>query len=247
MTDLCCDLHIHSCLSPCGHEDMTPHSIAGMGALNRLDAMALTDHNTAKNCPAFFKAARAYGVVPIAGTELTTAEDIHVVGRFGRLEGALRFEAYLSDHRVKIRNRPEIFGEQLVMDETDEVIGEDEFVLSYATDIPIDAVAGTVRAYGGIAYPAHVDREANGAIAVLGDFPADCGFTAVEFRDRENIAAYEARYPALRGLVKVVSSDAHVLWHIRERKDAFRIRIEPQKDEDGVRRALFAYLAGETS
>ena len=47
------DLHIHSCLSPCGEEDMTPCNIAGMGYLNGLRIMALTDHNTAKNCPAF--------------------------------------------------------------------------------------------------------------------------------------------------------------------------------------------------
>ena len=73
------DLHIHSCLSPCGDDDSTPDSIAGMGELNGLDIMALTDHNTCKNCPAFFEAALRHGILPIAGMELTTAEDIHAV------------------------------------------------------------------------------------------------------------------------------------------------------------------------
>ena len=31
------DLHIHSCLSPCGDEDMTPANICGMAKLKGLD------------------------------------------------------------------------------------------------------------------------------------------------------------------------------------------------------------------
>ena len=103
------DLHIHSCLSPCGDNDMTPDSIAGMGELNGLDIMALTDHNTLKNCPAFFKAAYRHGIIPVAGTELTTAEDIHAVCLFATLSGAMEFEKVLEERRIKIKNRPDIF------------------------------------------------------------------------------------------------------------------------------------------
>lgn len=76
------DLHLHSCLSPCADNDMTPVNIAGMGMLNGLSVMALTDHNSCGNCPAFFEACRSYGITPVAGMELTTAEDIHVVCLF---------------------------------------------------------------------------------------------------------------------------------------------------------------------
>ena len=82
MKDYYYDLHIHSCLSPCGDNDMTPNNIAGMGVVAKLDIMALTDHNTCLNCPAFFKAAENNGIVPVAGMELTTAEDIHLVCLF---------------------------------------------------------------------------------------------------------------------------------------------------------------------
>ena len=95
------DLHIHSCLSPCGDNDMTPDSIAGMGELNGLDIMALTDHNTLKNCPAFFKAAYRHGIIPVAGTELTTAEDIHAVCLFATLSGAMEFENLLESKQDK--------------------------------------------------------------------------------------------------------------------------------------------------
>lgn len=76
------DLHIHSILSPCGDDDNTPNNIAGMASLCGLNIIALTDHNSAKNCPAFFEAARKYGIIPVAGMELTTSEDIHVVCLF---------------------------------------------------------------------------------------------------------------------------------------------------------------------
>ena len=79
MTPYYYDLHIHSCLSPCGDNDCTPHNLAGMGVLAGLQIMALTDHNTCRNCPAFFEAAQELGLIPVAGMELTTAEDIHMV------------------------------------------------------------------------------------------------------------------------------------------------------------------------
>ena len=78
------DLHIHSCLSPCADDDNTPNNIAGMAFLCGLDIVALTDHNSCKNCPAFFKAAQKHGIVPVAGAELTTSEDIHVIFRIQR-------------------------------------------------------------------------------------------------------------------------------------------------------------------
>ncbi len=90
------DLHIHSCLSPCGDDEATPNSIAGMGKINGLDIMALTDHNTCKNCPAFFEAAKRYGILPVAGMELTTAEEIHMVCLFESLEKAMEFDEFVS-------------------------------------------------------------------------------------------------------------------------------------------------------
>ena len=131
MRDFKYDLHIHSCLSPCAENDMTPANIAGLASLLGLEIVALTDHNTCRNCPAFFRAAKRCGIVPVAGMELTTAEDIHVICLFETLEDALAFDAEVSARRIRIANRPEIFGEQLLMDEDDNVIGtEPDLVIS---------------------------------------------------------------------------------------------------------------------
>ena len=86
------DLHVHSCLSPCGDDDNTPNNLAGMATLCGLNIVALTDHNTAKNCPAFFEAAKRQGIIPVAGMEVTTSEDIHAVCLFETLEGAMEFD-----------------------------------------------------------------------------------------------------------------------------------------------------------
>ena len=118
------DLHIHSCLSPCGDNDSTPNNIAGMASLCGLNIVALTDHNTCKNCPAFFAAAKKYGIIPIAGMELTTAEDIHVVCLFEELSDAMRFDEFVESRRLLIKNRKDIFGNQLILDGDDEVVGE---------------------------------------------------------------------------------------------------------------------------
>ena len=116
------DLHIHSCLSPCGDNDNTPNNIVGMGVLAGLQIMALTDHNTCRNCPAFFAAAKKHGTIPVAGMELTTAEDIHMVCLFPDLESAMAFDEEVGRHLIRVSKRPDIFGDQLILDENDEVI-----------------------------------------------------------------------------------------------------------------------------
>ena len=86
------DFHVHSCLSPCADDDNTPNNLAGMAALCGINIMALTDHNSCKNCPAFFEAAKRNGIIPIAGMELTTSEDIHLVCLFPELDVAMEFD-----------------------------------------------------------------------------------------------------------------------------------------------------------
>lgn len=236
------DLHIHSCLSPCADNDSTPGNIAGMGTLNGLNIMALTDHNTCQNCPAFFSAAKRQGIIPIAGMELTTAEDIHAICLFEELEAAMEFDREIKERRILVRNRKDIFGDQFVVDENDEVIGEEEYLLSNATTVSIDDAVPLVEQYGGICYPAHIDREANGIVSVLGTVPSDSGFKIVEFHSAKNIAKYQDEF-SLQNYRVVVSSDAHYLWDIKEHAEYFELDDEPYSSSL-VRKRLFDYLKG---
>ena len=244
MTPYYYDFHIHSCLSPCAENDMTPNNIAGMGKLAGLDIMALTDHNACKNCPAFFEAAKGFEIVPIAGMELTTAEDIHVVCLFETLEGALDFDDYVENHRMRIPNNTAVYGEQLILDANDEVIGNEPFFLLPATDIMIEDVPKLVKSRGGISYPAHVDREANGVIATLGTFPEIKGFRCAEFYDAAKQNEYLKTYPILKEKRVLVSSDAHNLWSIRD-KAAFIELPDGLESPEDIRKAVFRFLRGE--
>ncbi len=236
------DLHIHSCLSPCADNDCTPNNLAGMGVLAGLEIMALTDHNTCKNCPAFFDAARRHGIVPVAGMELTTAEDIHVICLFPTLEAAMEFDLAVGKRRILVKNRPDIFGEQLILDSDDKIIGTDEFLLSNATDISVSECFAFTRSHGGICYPAHIDRESNGIVSVLGTVPHDLPITCVEFHDEAKIDEYRSILPP--DCRTVVGSDAHFLWDVRDKEHFITLDDEPYSS-GLVRERLLAFLGGD--
>lgn len=237
------DLHFHSCLSPCGDDDMTPNNMAGMGVVAGLHIMGLTDHNSCRNCPAFFKAAQANGIVPVAGMELTTAEDIHLVCLFENLEDALRFNDEVDTRRILIKNRTDIFGEQLMMDENDEITGSEENLLPNATTITVDEAPEIVGSFNGICYPAHIDREANGIITTLGVFPDSPYFPCAELHDFENEDLYREKYEVLKDKPFVFSSDAHYLWDINGKLHYFELDCD--ENPAAIRKALFEKLRGQ--
>ena len=234
------DLHLHSCLSPCGDDDNTPNNLCGMASLLGINILALTDHNTTKNCPAFFTAAKRYGIIPVAGMELTTSEDIHVVCLFEHLDDAMKFGDFVNGRRVLIKNRPDFFGRQQILDGDDNIVSEEEYLLSNATNISIEEVYSLVKDFGGISYPAHIDREANGIVAILGTIPKDSEFRVYELHDGERCEEYSKKY----GIPKerfVISSDAHVLTDMREKENYFDLDDEPYSSAK-VREELFRLL-----
>ena len=233
------DLHIHSCLSPCADNDMTPADIAGVGALNNLSVMALTDHNSCENCPAFFEACEFYGLTPIAGMELTTSEDIHVICLFKNLKNAMDFSDAVYDRIMPIINKPEIFGEQIVADTDGQVVKYIDKLLISATDISIEEVPCLVSEYDGICYPAHIDRESNGIIAILGDIPPEPGFFCAEIHDSEKLCEYKNDYPICSNFTFVSSSDAHRISDINTDLHYFPY---PDDEECSVVDWIFSYL-----
>ena len=237
------DLHIHSCLSPCADNDMTPENIAGMASLCGLQIVALTDHNSTKNCRAFFNAAKKYGIVPIAGIELTTAEEVHIVSLFPDLESAEAFDSELSPYRVLYKNRSDLFGEQIIMGENDAVIGMEEYLLLNALTVDIASVYDLLKKYGAAVFPAHIDREENGIVTVLGGFPDYPDFKCVELHNNENRPKYIEKYNLKEKLV-LTNSDAHRLWEINEAQNFIMLEDEPYSS-DNVRRKLISLIIGK--
>ena len=212
MERLAFDLHMHSCLSPCGGEDNTPANLAGMCALAGLDVAALTDHNTAGNCAAFCRAAQRYGLLALPGMELTTSEEAHVVCLFPDLAAAEEFGALVRTRLPPVKNRASIYGPQILMDDGDNVLGEEDAFLAGTTDLGIYEIAELVRSFGGLAYPAHIDRPSFSLLANLGLWDPDMGFPLAEVSKNCPPGLFDR--PDLRGVRHITACDAHYLDQI---------------------------------
>ena len=212
------DLHIHSCLSPCGDDDMTPPNIANMAALLGLDLIAVTDHNSCRNAGAVMAAAEKMGLPlrVLAGMEVTTAEEVHVVCLFPALEAAQAAGEEVEAALLPVKNKPEIFGHQWILGPGEERLGELETLLINATSLSSDDMPAFARRYGGVAFPAHIDRSSNSVFANLGYFPDYLDFAFAEvwrpeafFRDGAH-GDIRGRYTILK------NSDAHYLDKMKE-------------------------------
>ncbi len=221
---------MHSCLSPCADDDMTPNNMVGMAFLKQLDCIAVTDHNTARNLPPIKMIADAYGVVLLPGIEVTSREEVHVLTYFRDVETAVAFGDKMYDHLLPIPNKKSIFGNQLQMNDDDEVIGELDKLLIQATDLSIEEISAMCEADGGVCVAAHINRSSNSLIHNLGFLPEEPVFSALEIYR----AAPAPTVPT--GEYKILyASDAHRLGDISERE--FFIDL-PEKSCE----ALFEYL-----
>jgi hypothetical protein len=188
-----------------------------MCKLAGLDAVALTDHNTSANCRAFLKYAGEYGLIALPGMELTTREEVHVVCLFAGLDGAEDFAEEVYARLPDFPNRPHRFGNQLICDETDSVTGFLDKLLLNATDIGIYDVAKMAEGFGGIAFPAHIDRDSFSLLSNLGLWDDGMGF---RFAERTRNAGL-SRLP---GIPYLINSDAHRLDAVPNAE--FRLDLE---------------------
>lgn len=212
------DLHIHSALSPCGDDDMTPNNIVNMALIKGLDLIAVTDHNSAKNLPAVLEVAKRQGLMVVPGIEVQTKEEVHLICLFKNLQSALKLDEIIFNCLPYISNNEGVFGRQLIMDCEDRVIGKMDKLLLSSCALSVNDVFTLVRGLGGICIPAHVDRTAYSITTNLGFIPPSLGVTTVEFSKKDDPAAIMKRYPFLKKYNYIISSDAHYLWDISERE-----------------------------
>jgi len=210
------DLHVHSCLSPCADDDMTVNNIVNMAALCGVDILALTDHNSLKNCPAFFSVCEKTGVLPVAGVEICTREEVHVLCLFPSLDAGMEFDGLIGRLLPGFVNEPRIYGRQLIVNQFDGVVREEERLLIAACDVGIDELPGLARRFGGIAAPSHIDRPSNSLISNLGFIPDEYEFTCYEIKDGASLQRLASGNPALGRANIIYDSDAHTLTDIAE-------------------------------
>lgn len=191
---------------------MTPNNIVNMAKLKGLDVIALSDHNCARNVEAAAKVAQDAGIVLVPGIEMTTAEEVHMLVLFEEPEAARVFGDRLYSDLPEIMNKPDFFGNQLIIDENDEVTGTLDKLLISALPYDIDESCSLAAEYGGRVIPAHINKGANSVLANLGFFPPQLAFKTIETVTGLAIENDVSRFEQIH------SSDAHNLWQIAERE-----------------------------
>ncbi|HKL99512.1 MAG TPA: PHP domain-containing protein [Mobilitalea sp.] len=236
MHKLSYDMHIHSCLSPCGDEDMTPANIVNMAMLKELEVIAVTDHNSCKNCPPVLALAEECGILAIPGMELCTMEEVHVLCLFATLKAALDFDAYVYNKLIKIPNDERVFGKQELYNEEDRCIGTEPYLLINATEISFESLGGIMKQFHGIYIPAHIDKSSNGLISNLGFIPPDSSFRCAELRHIGRKEEYIKQHPYLRNCNIITNSDAHSLELINE---PINFMYSEGKSREDILKSLF--------
>lgn len=212
MKSILADLHIHTALSPCASEEMTPPAIVKEAIRKGLGMIAICDHNSSGNACATQKAAEGMLTV-IAGMEITTAEEVHVLGLFPSVEAASEVSDEIHAVLPDVEQRTTPLHDQLLMDEKGAVIGKETKALYGSTTFRLSETADLIRRHHGLVIASHVDKPGFSVLGQLGLFPEDVSFDALEIsiggvRSRK----YERYIPPTEAMI--TSSDSHFLCDI---------------------------------
>lgn len=207
------DVQIHSCLSPCGSLDNSPRRIVAEAEKKNIDIIALTDHNTTANCPAFAAAVKAADkITAFYGTEVTSEEEVHVICLFETPKCAIAFGNYISSHLAPGKNKPDFFGDQPVVDAEENIIRLEDALLAGATFLSIDTIVKQAHQHEGIAIASHIDRNTQSIFSQLGIWPEGVPFDACDVSKHGNADNFRDRVP--ENIPFIRSSDAHYLEDI---------------------------------
>lgn len=217
------DFHIHTGLSPCGSEEMSPNNIVNMSLIKGLDAIAITDHNGIDNVAVCCEIGQEAGLIVIPGIELQTIEDIHSVALFKTVDDLKAFYSAIEDQRLKIKNKPEKFGEQCIFNEMDEVINTESMYLITPFTIPLKKMIQWVRTYHGLLFPAHINRNSFSIIKSLGFIDEDLDIQNIEWYGKRPIDAEEYEKRMKKSYRELINSDAHELVQISEKENFIEV------------------------
>lgn len=208
------DLHIHTCLSPCADLTMSPKGIVEKAEEMKLDIIAICDHNSAENVKATINAAKGKNLTVLAGMEVTSSEEVHVIALLNTVKAVLTLQDLVYSTLLPGENNEELFGQQIIANEFDEVEGYNNKLLIGATTLSLEEIVKTIHTYGGLAIASHIDRETYSIIGQLGFIPKDLNIDALEISPHTTRAQVNINIPKTEKYPLVRSSDAHFLKDI---------------------------------
>lgn len=217
------DLHIHSCLSPCGSLEMSPENILKKASVAGLDIIALTDHNSTRNVKTIKKIAPDYGIFVIGGCEVTTREEVHCLAYFKDDESMEIFQKWIDERLPNIKNNVDYFGYQVAVDENEMIIYEEPKLLLSAVDVDLNELSEKINELNGLCVPAHVDKSKYSVISQLGFIPPDSSFHAIEIAPTTCLSNTSNRHEnaGLADHCIIKNSDAHYPEQIGKLKSTY--------------------------
>jgi len=208
-----CDLHVHTCLSPCAELDMHPMALVQKALEANLDMIAICDHNSSANVPYVINAAKTCKLKILPGMEITTSEEVHLLAIFDSLSNLTSLQNIIDQH-LPGENDEERFGVQAIVNENGEVEGINNQLLIGATDLSLDTLIGYIHQFDGLAIAAHIDRESFSVLSQLGFIDDNAGFDALEITHLTGFDEARIRYQELCKYSFLVSSDSHFIKDI---------------------------------
>jgi 3',5'-nucleoside bisphosphate phosphatase len=205
------DLHVHTVLSPCAGVEMIPPLLVAEALEQGIDCIAITDHNATGNIQAVQKAALGTGLVVLPGMELQTREEVHVLCLFDTIDQASALQGWVDARLPPLANNPDFFGEQFLVDETGDFLAREERLLLVSVEATLREAWQEVEALGGLFIPAHINRAANGLMALLGFVPGDIPLEALEISRHIQPEEARRRYPQIGRLPLIQNGDVHFL------------------------------------
>jgi 3',5'-nucleoside bisphosphate phosphatase len=205
------ELHVHTVLSPCASVEMIPPLIVQKALDLGIDLIAITDHNAIANISAVQQAAVGTKLHVLPGIELQTSEEVHILCFFDDLDQIQAFYDWVLPKLPNIENDPEYFGEQFIVDQTGDFIAREPRLLINSCKVTFEQAVTRVRSMGGLAIPAHVDRNAYGLFANLGFIPPGMSIDAIEISMLLNPDQAREKYPQLRLYPVIQNGDVHHL------------------------------------
>ncbi|HCM14623.1 MAG: PHP domain-containing protein [Candidatus Cloacimonadales bacterium] len=209
------DLHIHSVLSPCGGLEMSPSALVARLKELQIEWFAITDHNSMANCAAYEAVARKAGLSFSWGVEIQSMEEIHLLAYFDDSERAMAFDAELYKSLLPIDNDPEYFGDQVIIDENENILRVESRALINSSTWDLASATEQVLAFGGLPVPAHVDAEVNSIISQLGFLPAYPEFELLGISAAMDLESFISRHPEMAKKAFLRASDAHYLADLK--------------------------------
>ncbi len=203
------DLHIHTLLSPCGELSMSPVNIINMAIRKKLDIIGISDHNTTRQSSLVRMLAEKKGLFVLRGAEITTREEVHCLAFFEDNDTILRFQELLDEHLPNIPNNPLLFGDQIAVDENENIIYTEKKLLTNAVNLSLEELEAWVHGNEGIFIPAHIDRMKNSLFSQLGFLPENLKADALEVSKKSSPDLFMKSHPEVSNYTLIINSDSH--------------------------------------